>query len=91
MEKSTVLGCTTPCHLAQGGGEVGGQLVAYFLLSLAVPSYSCSDRINKSGGIRTRNRPAANRRTLTASQVRNLATVDSSTAVLYCGYWLFGI
>ena len=90
MERSTVLDCTAPCHLAQGHG-VGGQLVAYFLLSLAVQSCSCSDRINESGGIRTRNRPAANRRTLTASQVRNLATVGSPAAVLYCSYWLFGI
>ena len=90
MERSTVLGCTTPCHLAQGGG-ISGQLAAYFLLSLAVLSCSCLDRINESGGVRTRNRPAANRRTLTASQVRNLATVDSPAAVLYCGYWLFGI
>ena len=63
MERSTVLGCTTPCHLAQGGG-VGGQLAAYFLLSLAVPNW----------------------RTLTASQVRNLATVGSPAAVLYYGY-----
>ena len=84
MERSTVLGCTTPCHLAQGGG-IGSQLAAYFLFSLMVPSCSCSDRINESGGIRTRNRPAANRRTLTASQVRNLATIGSLTAVLYCG------
>ena len=90
MERSTVLDCTAPCHLAQGGG-VGGQLATYFLHSLAVPSYSCSDRINESDGIRTRNRPAANRRILTASQVRNLATVGSPAAVLYCGYWLFGI
>ena len=90
MERSTVLGCTAPCHLAQGGG-VGGQLAPYFLLLLGVPSCSCSDRINKSGDIRTRNQPAANCRTLTASQVRNLATVDSSVAALYCGYWLFGI
>ena len=90
MKRSTVLGCTAPCHLAQGGG-IGGQLVAYFLLSLAVPSCSCSDRINESGGVQTRNRPAANRRTLTTSQVRNLATVGSPAAVLYCGYWLFGI
>ena len=86
-----VLGCTAPCHLAQGGGEVGGQLAAYFLLSLAMPSCSCLDRINESGRIQTRNRPASNRRTLTASQVRNLATVGSPVAVLRCGYWLFGI
>ena len=85
-----VLGCTAPCHLAQGGG-VGGQLAAYFLLSLAVPSCTCSDRINESGGIRIQNWLAANRRTLTASQVRNLATVGSPAAVLYCDYWLFGI
>ena len=90
MERSTVLGCTAPCHLAQGGG-VGGQLAAYFLFSLAVPSCSCLDRINESSGIRTQNRPAANCRTLTTSQVRNLATVGSPAAVLYCGYWLFGI
>ena len=90
MERSTVLDCTAPCHLARGGG-VGGQLAAYFLLSLVVPSCSCSDRINESGEIRTRNRPAANRRTLIASQVRNLATVGSLAAVLYYGYWLFGI
>ena len=90
MERSTILGCTAPCHLAQGGG-VGGQLAAYFLLSLAVPSCNCSDRINESGGIQTRNRPAANRRTLAASQVRNLATVGSPVTVLYCSYWLFGI
>ena len=55
MERSTVLGCTAPCHLAWGGG-VGGQLAAYFLLSLAVPSCSCPDQINESSGIRTRNR-----------------------------------
>ena len=85
MERSTVLGCTAPCHLAQGGG-VGGQLAAYFLLSLAVPSCSCLDRINESGRIRTRNRPVANRRTLTASQVHNLATVGSVAAVLHCDY-----
>ena len=42
MERSTVLGCIAPCHLAQGDA-VGGQLAAYFLLSLAVPSCSCSD------------------------------------------------
>ena len=41
--------------------------------------------------IRTRNELAANRRTLTASQVCNLATVDSPAAILYCDYWLFGI
>ena len=86
MERSTVLGCTTPCHLAQGEGRVGGQLAAYFLLSLAVPSCNCSDRINESGGIQTRNRLVANRRTLTASQFRNLATVGSPATVLYCGY-----
>ena len=93
MERSTVLGCTAPCHLAQGGG-VGGQLSAYFLLSLAVPSCNCSDRINESGGIRTQNRVTANRRTLTANQVRNLATVGSPprfyTAVISClafGLW----
>ena len=93
MERSTIFGCTAPCHLAQGGG-VGGQLAAYFLLSLAMPSCSCSDRINESGGIRTRNQPAANQRTLIASQVCNLATVDSPvavfTAVVYClafGLW----
>ena len=87
MERSTVLGCTAPCHLAQGGeGGIGGQLAAYFLLSLAVPSCSCSDRINESGRIRTQNRPTTNRRTLTASQVRNLATVGSLAVVLYCGY-----
>ena len=85
MERSTVLGCTALCHSAQGGG-VGGQLAAYFLLSLAVPSCSCSDRINESGGIRTRNWPAANRRTPTASEVHNLVTVGSPTVVLYCGY-----
>ena len=91
MERSTVLGCTAPCHLAQGKSGVGGRLTAYFLLLLAVPSCSCSNRINESDGIRTRNRPAANRRTLTASQVRDLATVGSLAAVLYCDYWLFGI
>ena len=85
-----VLGYTTPCHLAQGG-RVGGQLAAYFLLSLAVPSCSCSDRINESGRIQTRNRLAANRRTLTASQVHNLAIVGSLAADSYCDYWLFGI
>ena len=91
MERSTVLGCTTPCHLAQGESGVGGQLAAYFLLLLVVSSCSCSDRINESGGIRTRNWPTANRRTLTASQVRNLATIGSLIAVLYCDYWLLGI
>ena len=83
MERSTILNCTAPCHLAQGGG-VGGQLATYFLLSLAVPSCSCSNRINKSGGIQTRNRPVANQRILTASQVRNLAIVGDPAAVLYC-------
>ena len=85
------LGLYCTLSLSSGGGGVGGQLAAYFLLSLAVPSCSCLDRINESDGIRTRNRPAANRRALTASQVRNLATVDSPAAVLYCDYWLFGI
>ena len=50
MERSMVLGCTAPCHLAQGGG-VGGQLATYFLLLLALPSCSCLDQINESGGI----------------------------------------
>ena len=50
MERSTVLSCIAPCHLAQEG-EVGGQLAAYFMFSLAVPSCSCLDRINKSNGI----------------------------------------
>ena len=86
MERSTVLGCTAPCHLTQGGGGIRGKLATYFLLSLVVPSCSCSDQINESGGVRTRNRPAANQRTLTASQVHNLATVGSPAAVLYCGY-----
>ena len=45
-----VLGCTAPCYLAQGS-EVGGQLGAYFLLSLAVPSCNYSNRINESSGI----------------------------------------
>ena len=85
MERSTILGCTAPCHLTQGGG-VGGQLAAYFLLSLAVPSCNCLDQINESGGIRTQNRSTANCRTLTASQVCNLATTGSPAAVLYCGY-----
>ena len=85
-----VLGCTALCHLAQGE-RVGGQLVVYFLLSLVVLSCSCSDRINESSGIQTRNWPAANRRTLTATQVHNLATVGSPAGVLYYGYWLFDI
>ena len=85
------LGLYCTLSLSSGGGGVGGQLAAYFLLSLAVPSCSCLDRINEFDGIQTRNRPVANRRTLTASQVRNLATVDSPAAVLYCDYWLFGI
>ena len=84
MERFMVLDCTAPCHLAQEGG-VGGQLAAYFLISIAVPSCSCSDRINKCGRIQTRNRPATKRRTLTASQVYNLATVGGPTAVLYRG------
>ena len=82
MERSTVLGCTAPCYLAQGGG-IDGQPTVYFLLSLTVPSCNCLDRINESGGIRTWNRPAANRRTLRASQVRNLATISGPAAVLY--------
>ena len=90
MERSTVLACTAPCHLAQGG-RIDGQLATYFLLSLVMPSCSCSDRINESSGIRTWNRLVANHRNLTASQVRNLATVDSLAVVLYCGYWLFDI
>ena len=85
------LGLYCTLSLSSGGGGVGGQLAAYFLLSLVVPSCSCLDQINESDRIRTRNRPAANRRTLTASQVRNLATVDSPAAVLYSDYWLFGI
>ena len=42
MERSMVLDYTAPCYLVQGGG-VGGELTAYFLLSPAVPSCSCSD------------------------------------------------
>ena len=84
MESFIGLGFIAPYHLAQWGG-VGGQLAAYSLLSLAVPSCSCSNRINESGGIRTQNRPAANQRTLTASQVRNLATFGGPTAILYRG------
>ena len=80
------LGLYCTLSLSSGEGGVGGQLAAYFLFSLAVPSCSCSDRINKSGKIRTRNRSTANRKTLIASQVCNLATVGSLAAVLYCGY-----
>ena len=47
MERSTVFVCTIPCHLVQEG-RVGGHLAVYFLLSLAVPSYNCSNRINES-------------------------------------------
>ena len=83
MERSTVLDCTIPCHLAQKG-RVGGQLTTYFLFSLAVPSCNCSYRINESGGIRIQNRPTANWKTLTASQVCNLATIGGPAAVLYC-------
>ena len=85
------LGLYCTLSLSSGGGMVGGQPAAYFLLSLAVPNCSCSDRINESGGIRIRNRPAANCKILTTSQVRNLATVGSPAAVLYCNYWLFRI
>ena len=77
-----VLGYTAPYHLAQGGG-VGGQLAAYFLFSLAMPSCSCLDQINEFGEIRTRNQPAANWRTLTASQVCTLAIVGGRALVLY--------
>ena len=42
MEKFTVLGSTTSCHLAHESG-VGGQLVVYFLFSLAVPSCNYLD------------------------------------------------
>ena len=48
MERSTVLGSTTSYHLTQGG-EVGGQLVAYFIL--AVPSCNCLDRFKESDKI----------------------------------------
>ena len=41
------LGSITSCHLDQEAG-IDGQLAVYFLLSLAVQSYSCSDRFNKS-------------------------------------------
>ena len=60
MEISTILGSIASCHLTQVG-KLGGQLAAYFLLSLAVPSCNCSDRFNKSDEIQTRNRPVANR------------------------------
>ena len=84
MERSTVLGCTAPYHLAQEG-RVGGQSAACFLLSLSMPSCNCLDRINKSGGIQTRNRPAANWRILIASQVYNLATFGGPATILYRG------
>ena len=83
MERSIVLDYTALCHLAQGGG-VGSQLV-YFLLPLVVPSCSYSEQINESGRIQTRNRLAANRRTLTANQVCNLATFGGPAVVLYHG------
>ena len=54
-----VLGSTASCHFAQGSG-VGGQLAAYFLLSLAVPSCNYLDQFNEFDGIRIRNRPTAN-------------------------------
>ena len=59
-------------------------MAIYFLFLLAVPSCICLDQINESGGIQIRNRPAANRRTLIASQVHNLATVGGPTAVVDC-------
>ena len=59
MERSRVLDSTSYCHLAQGG-KVGGQLAAYFLLSLVVPSCNYSDRFNESDRIRTQKRLAAN-------------------------------
>ena len=55
-----VLGSTISCHLAQRSG-VGGQLATYFLLSLAIPSYKCSNRSNEFDGIQTQNQPVANR------------------------------
>ena len=54
-----VLGSIASYHLAQDG-RVGGQLTDYFLLSLAVPSYNCSDRFNKFDRIQTWNQSAAN-------------------------------
>ena len=60
MERSTVLDSTVSCHLAHGD-KVGGQLAAYFLLLLAVPSCNYSNEFNESDGIRTRNQPEANR------------------------------
>lgn len=80
MERSTVLDCTASCHLAQGG-RVGGQLAAYFLLSLAVPSCNRSNRINESAEIRTRNRSTANRTTLNSQPSPQLG--DS--------WWIFGV
>ena len=47
-----VLGSIASYHLAQEG-RVGGQLVAYFVLSLAVSNYNCSDQFNESDGIQT--------------------------------------
>ena len=60
MERSTVLDSTASCHLAQGDG-VDGQLAAYFLLLLAVPSCNCSDQFNESDEIQIQNRSAINK------------------------------
>ena len=57
MKNSIVLDSTTSYHLAQG---VGGQLAAYFLLSLQVPNCNYSDQFNESDQIQIRNRPVAN-------------------------------
>ena len=85
MERSTVLGCTALCHLAQGGR---GRWPARYLF----PAFTSGAKLQLlRPNQRTRNRPAANRRTLTTSQVRNLATIGSPAAVLYYSYWLIGI
>ena len=60
MVRSMILDSTTSCHLAQRDG-VGGQLVAYILLLLVVPSCNYSNRFNEFDGIQTRNPSATNR------------------------------
>ena len=85
-----VLSCTAPCHLAQRGRS-------RWPASCLFPTFTSNAKLQllrPNQRIRRDSNPeplATNRRTLTASQVRNLATVDSPAAVLYCDYWLFGI
>ena len=84
MERSTVLGCTTPYHLAQGrrGRWPAGCLFPAFTSGAKLQLLRPNQQIRRDSNPES----AGSRRTLTASQVHNLATVDSPAAVLYCGY-----